>query len=91
MAEALSVRDQAAWKKSGRRAGERGGARIGKPRRARIWATTVGSRIAAMIVKRPPQFGHVGIRLVAGKRVVAGGLSVRSPPRGGEDVHLDRR
>ncbi len=44
-----------------------------------------------MIVKRPPQFGHVGIRLVAGKRVVAGGLSVRSPARGGEDVHLDPR
>ena len=53
---------QAAWKKcpeashSTRRAGERGGARVGKPKWARILAITGGSSMAAMIFKAPPQF-----------------------------------
>ena len=48
---------QAAWKKSTRRAGERGGARVGKPKWARILTITGGASIAAMIFKLPPQFG----------------------------------
>src|ERR671914_2819788 len=46
--------NQAFWKRSNGRAGERGGALMGKPRCARILAITVGSRMAAMIVKEPP-------------------------------------
>jgi hypothetical protein len=48
--------DQAIWGRSNARAGARGGARIGKPRCARILAITVGSRMAAMIAKVPPQY-----------------------------------
>lgn len=39
-------------------AGERGGARVGKPRCARIVAITVGCLIAAIIVISPPQWGQ---------------------------------
>ena len=45
-------------------AGRRGGARIGKPRGVRIWAITVGSRRAAMIVKVPAQFGQCSRSIV---------------------------
>ena len=41
-----------------RRAGARGGARVGKPRCARILAITAGSSIAARMVKGPPQWGQ---------------------------------
>src|SRR5215510_13185881 len=39
-------------------AGDRGGARVDKPRWVRILTITVGSSIAAMILKAPSQLGH---------------------------------
>src|ERR687892_270568 len=49
---------QIVWNKSTRRAGERGGARGGRPRWLRILTITGGSSIAAMIFKAPPQLGQ---------------------------------
>ena len=49
---------QIIWNRSTRRAGARGGARVGRPRWLRILIITGGSSIAAMIFKAPPQFGH---------------------------------
>ena len=60
---------QAAWKKwpevshSTRRAGERGGARVGKPKWVRILTITGGASIAAMIFKLPPQFGQCSMSI----------------------------
>jgi len=42
-----------------RRAEARGGARLGKPRCARILAITAGSSIAARMVNAPPHWGQV--------------------------------
>src|SRR5215510_1371296 len=58
---------QIVWTRSTRRAGERGGARVGRPRWLRILTITGGSSIAAlrrgsgqaMIFKAPPQLGSV--------------------------------
>src|SRR5499433_3547350 len=44
---------QIVWNKSNRCAGERGRARVGRPRRARILTITGGSSMAAMIFKLP--------------------------------------
>ena len=57
---------QIVWNRSNRRAGERGGARVGRPRWLRILMITGGSSMAAlrrgsgqaMIFKAPPQFGQ---------------------------------
>src|SRR5919108_546355 len=49
-----AVWDQAVWIRAKCRAGDRGGARADKPRCMRILAITVGSRMAAMIVKESP-------------------------------------
>src|ERR671919_1671063 len=54
---------QIVWNKSTRRAGERGGARVGRPRWVRILIITGGSSIAAMIFKAPPQFGHCSMSM----------------------------
>ena len=45
---------QAVCKNSSIRAGDRGGARVGKPRWVRILTITAGSSMAAMSVKGPP-------------------------------------
>ena len=45
---------EAIWNRSNARAGDRGGARAGKPRWARIFAMTGRGSMAAMIVKVPP-------------------------------------
>ena len=50
--------DQAAWNRASGRTGERGGARVGKPRWVKILAITAGSSMAAMSFKAPPQFGQ---------------------------------
>src|SRR5215468_9669522 len=52
---------QIVWNKSTRRAGERGGARDGRPRWLRILSITGGSSIAAIIFKAPPQLGQCSI------------------------------
>src|SRR6266571_4861325 len=44
---------QLIWNRSTRRAGARGGARVGRPRWLRILMITGGSSIAAMIFKAP--------------------------------------
>ena len=44
---------QIVWNKSNRCAGERGGARVGRPRWARILTITGGSSMAAMLFKLP--------------------------------------
>jgi len=44
---------QIVWNRSTRRAGARGGARVGRPRWARILTITGGSSMAAMIFKLP--------------------------------------
>src|SRR5215831_17593591 len=44
---------QIVWNRSTRRAGERGGARVGRPRWLRILTISGGSSIAAMIFKAP--------------------------------------
>ncbi len=54
--------DQAIWNRSKRCAGARGGVRADMPRCLRILAITVGSTMAAMIVKGPPQWGHCSYR-----------------------------
>ena len=45
----MRLRGQAAWNRSTRRAGDRGGACAGKCRWVRIFMITAGSTIAAMI------------------------------------------
>jgi hypothetical protein len=52
--EGEAVWDQAVWIRAKCRAGDQGGARADQPRCVRILAITVGSTIAAMIVKAPP-------------------------------------
>src|ERR687892_2625933 len=54
---------QIVWNKSTRRAGERGGARGGRPRWLRILTITGGSSIAAMIFKAPPQLGQCSMSM----------------------------
>ncbi len=54
---------QAVCKNSSRRAGARGGARVGKPRWARILTITVGSSMAAMSVKGPPHCGQCAMSI----------------------------
>ena len=54
----LRVCDQAAWNRSTRNAGDRGGARAGRCRWVRIFVISAGATIAAMIFRRPPQFGQ---------------------------------
>src|SRR5499433_94909 len=49
---------QIVWNRSTRRAGARGGARVGRPRWLRILMITGGSSMAAMIFKAPPQLGQ---------------------------------
>src|SRR5215510_12811188 len=49
---------QFVWNRSTRRAGARGGARVGRPRWLRILTITGGSSMAAMIFKAPPQLGQ---------------------------------
>jgi hypothetical protein len=51
--EGVSGGDQAIWNRSNGRAGDQGGAREDKPRWVRILAITVGSSMAAMILKVP--------------------------------------
>jgi len=48
------MEDQAAWKSAIGRAGERGGARAGKPRCVSILTITAGSSMAEMILSFPP-------------------------------------
>ncbi len=50
----LEKLDQALWSRSNGRAGEQGGALMGKPRWVRILAMTGGYSMAAMIFKVPP-------------------------------------
>ena len=52
--EGGSGRDQAVWIRAACRAGDRGGARADRPRWERILVITVGSTMAAIIVKEPP-------------------------------------
>jgi hypothetical protein len=62
---------QIVWNRSNRCAGERGGARVGRPRWARILTITGGSSMpvlslvegAAMIFKLPPQFGQCSMSM----------------------------
>ena len=62
---------QIVWNKSNRCAGERGGARVGRPRWARILIITGGSSMAAlrrgsgqaMLFKLPPQFGQCSMSM----------------------------
>ena len=61
--EGVSVWDQAMWSRSNNRPGDRGGALAGKPRCVRILAITVGSSMAAMIFKVPPQWGHCSMSI----------------------------
>jgi hypothetical protein len=57
--------DQAIWNRSNDRAGDRGGARAGKPRWMRILAITEGCSMAAMIFKGPPQWGQCSISILS--------------------------
>jgi hypothetical protein len=54
---------QIVWNKSNRCAGERGGARLGRPRWARILTITGGSSMAAMLFKLPAQFGQCSMSM----------------------------
>ena len=62
---------QIVWNRSNRCAGERGGARVGRPRWVRILTITGGSSMAAlrrgsgqaMIFKLPPQFGQCSMSM----------------------------
>ena len=54
---------QIVWNRSTRRAGARGGARVGRPRWLRILMITGGSSMAAMIFKAPPQFGQCSMSM----------------------------
>jgi hypothetical protein len=54
---------QIVWNRSNRCAGERGGARVGRPRWVRILTITGGSSMAEMIFKLPPQFGQCSMSM----------------------------
>ena len=54
---------QIVWNRSTRRAGARGGARVGRPRWLRILTITGGSSMAAMIFKAPPQLGQCSMSM----------------------------
>jgi hypothetical protein len=54
---------QIVWNRSTRRAGARGGARVGRPRCLRILTITGGFSMAAMIFKAPPQFGQCSMSM----------------------------
>lgn len=60
--EGVASWDQAIGNRSNDRAGDRGGARAGKPRWVRILAITGGFSMAARIVKVPPPCGHCSAR-----------------------------
>jgi len=63
LALATGFGSQTVWNKSNRCAGERGGARAGRPRWLRILTITGGSSMAAMIFKLPPQFGQCSMSM----------------------------
>jgi hypothetical protein len=63
------------WSRSNDRAGDRGGARAGKPRWVRILAITGDLRWAARIVKVPPHCGHCSMSISNTR------LSNRAQPR----------
>ena len=63
IANRCSLTAQAAWNRSSRCAGARGGARVGRPRWARILTITGGSSMAAMIFKPAPQFGQCSMSM----------------------------
>jgi hypothetical protein len=44
--------------------GDRGGARVGKPRWPRILAITLDSSVAAIILMAPPQCGHCSMSIL---------------------------
>ena len=48
---------------------------MGKPRCARIVAMPIGSRMAAMTVKRPPHWGHLNIRLSSQAQLIGVGAA----------------
>ena len=54
---------QIVWNRSTRRAGARGGVRVGRPKWLRILTITGGSSMAAMIFKAPPQFGQFSMSM----------------------------
>src|SRR5262249_35089636 len=54
---------QIVWNRSTRRAGARGGPRVGRPRWLRIFTITGGSSMAAMVFKAPPQFGRCSMSM----------------------------
>ena len=54
---------QIVWNRSTRRAGARGGARVGRPRWLRILSITGGSSMAAIIFKAPPQLGQCSMSM----------------------------
>src|SRR5215472_2392102 len=54
---------QIVWNRSTRRAGARGGARVGSPKWLRILTITGGSSMAAMIFKAPPQLGQCSMSM----------------------------
>jgi hypothetical protein len=89
-------RDQARWNRSKALAAARGGARADKPRWVRILAIAVGSKMAATIVKEPPQFGQCSRSISKtrlsnwAQRIRAGaeGASVVSPWADGGSVAL---
>src|ERR671914_452753 len=63
IALATGFGSQVVWKRSNRCAGERGGARVGRPRWVRILIITGGSSIAVMIFKAPPQLGQCSMSM----------------------------
>jgi len=63
LALATGFGSQAVWNRSNRRAGARGGARVGKPIWVRILTITGGSSMAAMIFNAPPQFGQFSMSI----------------------------
>jgi hypothetical protein len=69
IANRCCLTDQAAWNRwpeashSSRRAGARGGSRVGRTRWARMLTITGGASMAAMIFKLPPQFAQCSIAM----------------------------
>jgi hypothetical protein len=59
----------------------RGGALMDKPRCVRILAITVGSSMAAMIVKGPPHWGHCSVLRSLQRYVPVSGLSLATVGR----------
>ena len=58
VAQPFLLEFQAAWNRASVRAGERGGARAGKPRCVRILTITARSSMAAIIFSAPPPAGQ---------------------------------